>query len=417
MSKARRLTDKGIERVRPGAERVEIPDAAVPGLRLIVQPSGRKSWAVRTRVHGKTAKITVGPWPAYQLKEAREKAGDILKSASRGEDPRRLMEAEQANTVEAVVADWLKKDQAGNRSRDETRRLFEREVLPRWRGRPITTITRRDCIEIIDKMAERAPTYARRLHAHLHRLFRWLVGRAVIEASPMADLPKPGAERPRDRVLTDAELVEVWNAAEKLGWPFQHIIRLLVLTGARRAEIGELLWPEVDEDVIRLSADRTKTGEPRLVPLSGPAKEIMVELREKHTVTPVKGAPPHVFTVTARTPVSGWSRAKTLIDKNILNAREEALGKDAQPMPEWRLHDLRRTVATGLQRLGFRLEVIEAVLGHISGSRAGVVGVYQRHAFEDEKRRALDAWASYVNRLTEGEDKGSQNVVALHDAT
>jgi integrase len=308
---------------------------------------------------------------------------------SRGESPAGTRPAD-ADTFGAVLAEWLKRDQAGNRTAGEVLKSIERAVLPRWRDRMMATITRRDVIEAIDRVADRgAPIAARRLHAHLHRLFRWSVGRGVIAANPMTDLPKVGVETRRDRTLTDAELVAVWNAADEIGWPFGAVVKLLILTGARRNEIGALRWSEIHGDEIRLEGERTKSNEPRSIPLSRAAAQIIESL-------PHIGDSEFIFSVTGKTPVSGWSKAKGLLDAAAAKAHGRAL-------PDWRLHDLRRTCATVLQRLGVNLQVIETVLGHISGSRAGIVGTYQRHSFDPEKRAALDAWSRHLEHICSGE--------------
>jgi integrase len=201
---------------------------------------------------------------------------------------------------------------------------------------------------------------------------------------------KPQPEKSRDRVLSDEELKRVWEAAGEIGWPFGPIIRLLILTGARREEIGGLRWSEIKGDRIELSGDRTKNGKPHIIPLSAPAITIIEGLHHVH-------GSKFVFTVTGETPVSGFSKVADRFESMLA-------------LPDWRLHDLRRTVATGLQRLGVRLEVTESVLGHTSGSRAGIVGIYQRHTWSDEKRAALDAWARHVESLVEGKPA---NVVGL----
>jgi integrase len=213
----------------------------------------------------------------------------------------------------------------------------------------------------------------------LHKLFRWAVTRDIIPANPAADMDKPGSETKRDRVLSDSDLAAVWKAAETLGWPFGDVIRLLILTGARRNEIGHLRWSEIDQDAIKLKGERTKNAEPHNIPLSPAAIAILSE-------GPRIAGSQFVFTTNGRSPVSGWSRIKT---------RLPTLDEP------WRLHDLRRTVATGLQKLGVNLQTIEAVLGHVSGSRSGVVGVYQRHSFDAEKRAALDAWGAHVMALVQ----------------
>jgi integrase len=217
---------------------------------------------------------------------------------------------------------------------------------------------------------------ALRVHAYVHRFFRWCVGRDIIEANPATDLPKVSPETKRNRVLSDAELAAVWNAAGKIGWPFGDALRLLILTGARREEIGQLKWSEVRGDLIALEGARTKNAEPHNIPLSLAASTLLQRV-------PRIADSDRVFTTNGKTSVSGWSRAKLKLD--ALSGAHD-----------WRVHDLRRTVATGLQKLGVNLQTIEAVLGHTSGSRSGVVGVYQRHSFDAEKRAALDAWGKHL---------------------
>ena len=192
----------------------------------------------------------------------------------------------------------------------------------------------------------------------------------------------------RDRVLSDAELAAVWKAADTLGWPFGPALHLLILTAARREEIGALRWSEIVADKIELTGDRTKNSEPHTIPLSLPAIEIV-----KHLPHVAESA--FVFTTTGKTPVSGWSKAKTLLDRAVADVA-------GPPLPDWRFHDFRRTVATGMQRLGVALQVVESVLGHVSGSRAGIVGVYQRHTFDDETKAALEAWARHVENIVSG---------------
>src|SRR5262249_15018007 len=159
----------------------------------------------------------------------------------------------------------------------EITRVIERDVKPVWKGRAISTIKRRDVIELIDGIADRgAVTYARRVHAHVHRLFRWAVGRGIIGSNPASSVPKPGAVVKRGRVLTDDELARVWRAAATIGWPFGCAVQLLILTGARRDEIGALRWSEIHSDKIELAGERTKNGEPHTIPLS-PAAAAIIE--------------------------------------------------------------------------------------------------------------------------------------------
>lgn len=412
---SRSLTVAAVERIKPPATgQADYFDKGYPGLALRVSYGGAKSWVYFYRMYGgKLRRLTLGRWPAMELADARTAWQDARKAVGKGENPARRKPT-AADSFAAVADEWLKRDQANNRSHDEVKRAIERDVKPEWESRLIATIKRRDVIELIDAVADRgAVTMARRLQAHLHRLFRWAAGREIIETNPIAGVDKPGATIARDRVLTDTELVLVWNAAswdpvKKIGWPFGPAVRLLMLTGARREEIGALRWTEIrgdsfkdkqskaskaksdipEDDRIELEGARTKNGEPRTIPLSRAAADLILSL-------PRIDKSEYVFTTTGKTPVSGWSKAKQLLDASAAETKGKLL-------PKWRLHDIRRTVATVMQRLQISLQVVEAVLGHISGSRAGIVGVYQRHEYAEEKRAALEAWSRHLDSMVSG---------------
>jgi integrase len=389
-----------VERIKPPATgQIDRFDAGYPGLALRVSYGGSRSWVYFYRWRGKQRRLTLGSWPSLGLGEARDVWRDARRKLSRGEEPT-TAPAAVADRFEDVLADWLKRDQGGNRSHDEVKRILHREVLPAWGKLRLAEIGKRQIRDLIDAIVDRgAVTLARRCHAHLHRLFRWSVGRDFIPSNPMTDMLKPGAEVKRDRVLNDDELRRAWIAAQQIGWPMGPAIRLLVLTCARREEIGALKWREIDRerDEIRLQGDRTKNGEPHTIPLSGAAKSLIDAL-------PRMADSEFVFTTTGNTPVSGWSRAKANLDQLLLaRARLEASdrGEDGAKinLPAWRIHDLRRTTATGMERLGIKQQVVEALLGHIAGSKAGVVGIYQRHTYEEEKREALERWAKHIASL------------------
>jgi integrase len=220
----------------------------------------------------------------------------------------------------------------------------------------------------------------------------------------MAEMQAPAAVLSRDRVLSDQELAAVWQASQQLGFPFSSIYRLLIATMQRREEVGGMQWAEIDFDqaVWSIPAARAKNGVAHDVPLNDLALSELRQLAE----TRCEGL---VFSSTGVTPPSGWSKAKARLD--VL------AGEHASIVP-WRTHDLRRTGATGLQRLGVRFEVIEAVLNHLSGARSGVAGVYQRHSWASEKRHALASWSSGLERLIRGSpllpQQESAVVLALH---
>ena len=229
---------------------------------------GSKVWSMFYRHGGKLRRRTLGIYPAMSLAEAREAWRETRRLVAMGQDPGRVS-AKRSDTVASVVEEWLKRDKrdAKPSSIYQTRTALARDVLPVWGERPINTISKRDVIELLDGIIDRgAPGKARSVHAHLHRLFRWSVGREIVPISPMEGLQGPAPAGRRDRVLSDDELVKIWHAATE--WPFGTILKLLILTGARREELTQLRWAEVVGDTINLSGVRTKTGEARTIPLS-----------------------------------------------------------------------------------------------------------------------------------------------------
>ena len=380
MPKHKVITKAAADRIKPPKEgQVDHFDSSLPGLALRVSRSGRKTWVYFYRHAGKLRRMSFDVFPAMSVSTAHAKWMEARDLVQAGRDPGRISQA-GATDFAGVAAEWLRRDQEGNRTRDVIKRALEREVLPLWGHRQISDIKRRDVLDLIDGIADRGTvTIARRIFGHLHRLFVWSVGRGIIEISPMQNLPKPGSETRRDRVLTDDELRKVWKASDQIG-DYGLAARLLILTGARREEISKLRWTEIVDGDIVLAGDRTKTSEPRTIPLSTAAQAIIKMLPRNGDFVFKAGLP-------------DWSRAKAKIDELV-------------KIPEWRTHDLRRTTATGLQKLGVALQVTEAILGHTSGSRAGIVGVYQRHNYAAEKRAALEAWGAHVMALVEGREPG-----------
>jgi integrase len=379
-----RLTVKSVETAAPTRDRREIPDGYVKGLYLIVQPSGAKSWAVRYRHGGRPRKHTLGSYPLYGLKEARERGIVALRAASEGRDPA-AAETLSADSIESAVEEFLERHVRRNyrpRPMGEAERLLRSHVVETWRGRRVSSITRADVRRMLDRIVERGtPIAANRVHSVTRALFNWLVGQEIIAASPCAGLKAPaGKEGSRDRVLSDHELRQVWQAAGQLG-PYGAMVRLLILTGQRRGEVAGMEWGELDLEnrLWTLPRERVKNDRRHEVPLS------------PQTVAIIQSLPrigdKYVFSVNGAAPANNFSG-------NCARLRE-LLGD----MSPWVIHDLRRTAASGMARLGISLAIIEKVLNHVSGSFAGIVGVYQRHEFAEEKRAALEKWADHVERL------------------
>jgi integrase len=421
------LTDVLIKKLPLPDKRREVPDGRITGLYLVLQPSGARSWALRFRANGAPKKLTIGPYPTIDLATARKRAQEAIGDVAGGKDPAAVKQASKAmsraervaeiDRVERVVELFIDRH-AKPKTRDwrETQRILVNEIVGRWKGRRLSEITRAHVHEMLDTIIDRgAPIRANRVFASFRKMCRWAIARGIIDRSPCEGLTAPSQETRRDRVLNDDEIRLAWRAFEVAGWPFGPIGQLLLLTGARRDEVAGMMWNEIDLDarVWSLPKARTKNKRDHQIPLSDDAMRIIEGL--PHIGVKKGGL---VFTVTGTTPVSGFSRAKATTDEVILELlREEAetRGDDrgsVEAPPHWTYHDLRRTLATGLQRLGIRLEVTEAVLNHASGSRAGIVGVYQRHDYADEKRAALDAWARRIEAIVEGRD-GDSNVTPL----
>jgi integrase len=377
-----KLTEKTIEkRIKPTDTRQEIPDDLVRNLYFIIQPSGVRSWAVRYWLHGKGFKKTLGSYPALSLAQARDSAREDLLLVKRKINPLAKQHADPG-TVASLVDEFLEKHVQRNcrpKSIKETTRLLTDKVLPRWKHTAAKDIARRDVIDFLDGLVD-TPATANRTLAAVRRMFSWAVERDLLAVSPCAGVKPPGKEIARDRALDDRELAAVWKAASKIDWPFGPFIQMLVLTGQRRNEVASMCWSEIDlkAKTWTIPKEKAKNGEAHCVPLSAQAVAVL------ETVPRVVSCD-FVFSTTGTTPISGFSKAKGEIDAML-----------PPKMAAWRLHDLRRTLATGMAKLGVDLPVIEKVLNHSSGSFAGIVGVYQRHKFEDEKRVALDKWAAHV---------------------
>jgi integrase len=420
---AKALTEIAIKNLKPGSTRREIPDGKVGGLYCVVQPSGATSWALRYRHLGKPRKLTIGSG-AIPLPEARDLAREALAKIARGDNPAaekvaakeaaKVAEKPAADLVEKVVASFLDryaKRQCKATTCVEYKRILEKNVVAAWRGRRLGEQTRADVHELLDGIIDRgAAVQANRTFAALRTMSNWALERGVIERNPCAGVKAPTQETSRERVLTDEEIRLAWLAFEKVGWPFGRLGQLLLLTGARRDEIAEAKWSELDADqqLLSLPPGRMKAKEAHEIPLTDKAMEIIASLPK---IAAMGKETEFLLTTSGARPVSGFSKGKAHIDRVIAETINAEQGEDAQAPAHWVFHDLRRTVATNLQKLGVRLEVTEAVLGHTSGSRAGIVGIYQRHKFADEKRAALEAWARRLDAIVTGKPAG--NVVEL----
>ena len=395
---AGKLTDAKLKGLKPPASgQVELADSDVTGLRARVGKSGAITFVLRKRVGDKVHNISIGRYgPRFGLADARRKARSLASDLEAGNPPPmlRARSATKAETIRGLMPQYLAwKPEL--RSAAEKARILNGYVLPEIGDRLADTVTRTEVTRLIDGIAERAPTMARAVHAQLSNFYTWRLERSDrLPANPCKGAGRPAAAPPRERVLSDDELVALWRVVDGEALPWGPAIKLLILTGARRDEVFSADRAEFDTLAREwtIPAARAKNGVPHLVPLSDAARaEFMaiaaVEGSEKLFPTRTKARQ-------ADAGPSGFSKAMARIRAAVDSQLERDKG------PHWTLHDIRRTVATGLQRLGVRFEVTEAVLNHVSGARGGIAGVYQRHDWKAEKRAALDAWARHVAKLT-----------------
>lgn len=402
----RSITLRAIDAIKPcPTGDVYTWDTYLRGFGVRVTPKGVKSYVLQYRVSGGPARRkTIGmhgsPWT---IQTARKEAERLLMIVRQGIDPveeqREAKRKEKALNFSAycdMFVDLYLQPHWPD-TWPEAMRTLENVAKPRWGKRSLLSLKRADMVKLMDEYSDR-PARKKYVHSLLRKLFNWAVDREDIEVSPLHGMKAPKAVASRRRVLGQEELTCLWLACERVGWPWGPYVRLLILTMQRRQEVAEMDWSEIDLEAgtWTLPAERAKNGEAHIIPLTGMAIDQLMALGPKtHGL---------VFTTTGRTAVSGFSKAKTTLDDQmrlIMAERQQARGGESAPIfvPEWRLHDIRRTGATNLQGLGIPIEVTEAVLNHISGTRAGVAGIYNRYKYEPEKRSALTDWDARLQGL------------------
>ena len=415
----RAFTSKSVEATKADPKRrQEIPDPALSGLYLVVQPSGAKSWALRYRYSGKPKKLTLGKWPIMGLADARAAASEALDKVEHGLDPssekkatraaREAAQLSERDKIKTLVAQYDLRHLATLKSGRTVRRELDRHVVAVWGDRNVYDIQRRDVIDLLDTIAESGRVVsANRVRAYLNTFFGWCIDRDIIQVSPANGVKPVAKEKSRDRVLSDDEIRWLWRACEIEGQPWGPLVQMLLLTGQRLGEVVGLTDGELQGDLWQLPSVRTKNGRPHDVPLSRSVVELLSGMSR------VEGTAGLYHTTTGQTPMSGFDKGRNRIAKRMVEVAGVERNEVVE-IPHWTFHDLRRTAATGMARIGIPVRITEAVLNHVSGTGGGIVAVYQRHDFADEKRRALDAWADYVDRLI---DDKSDNVLRFSELT
>ena len=384
-------------------------DDDLSGFGLRLRAGGKRTWIVQYRVGRKQRRLTLGNMTTLDADKARRAAKDRLAEIQLGGDPQsdRLHERALAErTLRGIVEKYLEARQPNVRER--TYAEIKRHLMPSaggppyWRGlldRPVHEIRRAE-ISLERTKIEKAsgPVAANRARSSLSALFAWAMREGLVDLNPVTGTNK-NEESARDRVLTDKELLEVWNGCRDDD--YGRIVRLLIQTGQRRQEVAGINDAELDLPgrMWTLPPDRTKNRRPHEVPIADGARAILESTPRREGRA--------LYFGDGEGPFSGWSGAKEALDARIAAARIRA---NQPKMAPWVLHDIRRSVATGMADIGIAPHVIEAVLNHASGHKGGIAGVYNRASYRAEKKQALERWALHVESLLAGE---ASNVVAL----
>lgn len=429
--------------------RTEVADSGSKGLWLLVQPKGQKSWVMRFRgPNGKPVKYTIGPVnlgvpsnpdlvasAPHTLAEARAHAAkinvarasgqDVKKEAKQAKERLRRVASGQTDTFAEVAIAFI----AGHKvktwreiainlglryAKDGGEPVLTKGGLAeRWAEKAVGEITGHDVHAVIaEAIRDGTPGIAarkdkandnrgRKMANALGSLFKFAMRhrRHAMKANPCIGEYRPASPKARERVLTPSEMKALWRACDEKSEPFSSIVKLLLLTGCRLREIGSLELAELSADCssFSLPGRRTKNGLPHVVYLAPQAAEIIKKAKR------IEGCP-YVFSITGKTPVSGWSKVKQRLDDAMTEHN------DGEAFPPWRLHDLRRTAATGMAEIGVPPHIVEATLNHVSGAKAGVAGIYNRAVYAEEKKVALERWAAHVEGIVTGKPA---NVVPL----
>lgn len=398
-----RINSKLLDRYRVSAKEtgrtVFVWDKTLQGFGAKFTPKERISWVVQRWMGGKdgqSKRVVIGAYPSMDLDAAKAEAGKLIAGHRQGQElPDRRVRVQAARKainaipISQAIELYVKRNGTPGRYWAELQQALVRELQGSLgKDTPVEKISKADVRHLLEsKLDAGHDGAARNLYAQLRPFFAWCIDREIIATSPINGIAAPKPLKARDRVLTDDELKRFWQATEALGWPFCPFYRMLLLTAQRREEVAGMRWDEIEGDRWIIPAERTKNGKEHLVHISTQATEVLEGVLKQS-----KSTDDLVFSTTGTTPISGYSRGKARLDALMADAG----GEEVKP---WRIHDLRRTAASGMAGLGFQPHVIERVLNHVSGAQGGLVGVYQRYEYAEDRKRALQAWGNHLVSL------------------
>lgn len=379
-----KLTDVKVKSFKcKGSTQEDLHDSVVPGLVLRASPGGTKTFCLLYRFQGKARRLKLGRYDLLTLGEAREKARELLRERDSGRDPAVALAGgnaqPQARTFVWVLDEYIEIYAKNNqRSWRQTEKLLRREFAHKWRDADIRQIDKHDVNGVIDQIVARSPSSANSAFARLRALFNWAVARDYIDVSPCEKGRMPSKAVRRDRVLTRAELLSIWQSSFGMGYPYGHIIQLLILTAQRRGEVASMRWEDLNLPEARWTIPRelNKSDRSHVLPLSAACVKLIGALPKMHPVLvfPASGG---------NVPVSGFSKWKRSIDRKC-------------GVENWQVHDIRRTVATEMAALGVDPGIIRMILNHADTS---VTAIYNRFNYRPQMADALEAWAKVVEKF------------------
>jgi integrase len=385
------LTDRFCDRAKSSGPQCDYFDESVSGLALRVSNQGVKAWTLHfTAPTGTRSRLTLGRYPSISLANARALAIEAKAAVAAGRDPR---SATNAMTVNDLAASYLEKHVSTLRSGNQIKRRFERDIIPVIGNVPLAQFHRRDATRMLDAITRRgAPVEAMRSFEDLRAMLRWGVARGDLDHNPIDGMRKPQGSKPRERVLSDDEIRTLWNNLPQALSPVcQRILKLCLVTAQRVGEVSGMTRKELDlkHKLWRLPGERTKNAQPHTVPLSPLAIELIGKGDDEWIFPNPEGAGAFPALVVAQT----------------IYRAQEGFG-----IAHWTAHDLRRTALTGMAQLGVAPIVLGHIANHRTTTKAGMtLSVYVHHAYEKEKREALELWADRLQGII----AGSGEVVAL----
>jgi integrase len=360
-------------------------DTEIKGFGLRFRSGGNRTWVLQYKVHGADRRLALGPYPGLTAKVARELAHDKLADIWKGNDPAATKRAARAEaqaqvTLRAVIDNYLSGQESKLRpsSLSEARRYLLRD----WKGLhgwPLAEIQLPHVAAILDRLEKTGAVAAARSRSYLSTAFRWAMARGYCTHNPVIATANPDPKTQRERVLNNVELRKVWDACAD-GGDYSTIVRLLILTGQRRTEVGGMAWSELDEDraVWTIPAGRSKNNREHMLPLPDGFWNIIAGIKRRDGIDNIFGRRGVGFT--------NWSEPKAALERRC-------------PIPAWTHHDLRRTFRTGLGKLGIPPHIAELCINH---SKGGLIAVYDKHRYEGEIAAALAQWCEHLHSILEG---------------